>query len=206
MAPWLCTTELTCQPACCLPVAVCLSRSFALTVFLICPLVSLSSVGARVDCVDVVQKAASVADAHGCPTTHDSGVRLVYYSCTIPQPSLTTTATTAISLCLPRNIDYIQCCASSFSLCIAPLCRAARAACCCCSHLAYCRPSTVHSAGRIFTHPGPSNLQRIALTYTLVVCECGVGIPRETTLHECIAAAAAKTTSIFIRLPEPRPR
>lgn len=38
-----------------------------------------------------------------------------------------------------------------------------------------------------------------------VACDCGVGIPRERSLHECIAAAA-KTTSIFIRLPEPRPR
>jgi len=38
-----------------------------------------------------------------------------------------------VSLCLPRNIDYIQyiqCCASS-SVCIARR-RAARAACCCC--------------------------------------------------------------------------
>jgi hypothetical protein len=104
-----------------------------------------------------------------------------------------------VSLCLPRNIDYIQ----TTVLCIIQRLHRSTQGCqsrvllLLSSHLAYCRPPTVpHSRPRLFTHPGPSNLQRISLTYTLVACECGVGIPRETSLHECIAAAA-KTTSIL---------
>lgn len=101
-----------------------------------------------------------------------------------------------ISLCLPRNIDYIQCRASSSSLCIA-LCRANRAACsscCCCSpHLAYYRPT---GDSRLFTHPGPSNLQRISLTYTLVPSHATAGLAS----HEkdpCMNA------SLLLRRPHP---
>jgi hypothetical protein len=155
-----------------------------------------------------VQKAASAADAdapslmpnhHRCMTVESvSTTTPVLYHNHLHHRSAPSPRHGLISLCLPRNIDYIQCRASSSSLCIA-LCRANRAACsscccCCCSSpLAYYRPTGV---SRLFTHPGPSNLQRISLTYTLVPSHATAGLAS----HEkdpCMNA------SLLLRRPHP---